>query len=228
MQSVMRKEVFRSNLMGCQRTDHGYTKWCWWRDRKSAGRSRRPSTFKYTWNSCTHTVSALSTRRALPFWIIPVRPMTPTWFWGWHTGPTEITLADGREWKCMDNMCISQSNSWLLCSILLYPVSLWFKVSAVQIEMMDRLNEGWSLHTMYICLFCVWLNLAKVCGSVLVWNTYTTHIFLRIHRFKYKQPRRWMDYWWSLKERALKTHTVFLHASWISEINICMRLNYIV
>ena len=28
-------------------------------------------------------------------------------------------------------------------------------VSAVQIQMMDRLNEGFSLHTMYICTFCV-------------------------------------------------------------------------
>ena len=52
-------------------------------------------------------------------------------------------------------------------------------VSAVQIQMMDRLNEGFSLHTMYICTFCVWLNPAKVCSSVLVWNTYTTCIFLR-------------------------------------------------
>ena len=31
-------------------------------------------------------------------------------------------------------------------------------VSAVQIQMMDRLNEGWSLHTMYICTFSAWLN----------------------------------------------------------------------
>jgi len=52
-------------------------------------------------------------------------------------------------------------------------------VSAVQIQMMDRLNEGLSLHTMYICTFCAWLNPVKVCGSVLVWNTYTTCIFLR-------------------------------------------------
>jgi len=27
-------------------------------------------------------------------------------------------------------------------------------VSAVQIQMMDRLNEVLSLHTMYICTFC--------------------------------------------------------------------------
>ena len=26
-------------------------------------------------------------------------------------------------------------------------------VSAVQIQMMDHLNEGWSLHTMYTCTF---------------------------------------------------------------------------
>jgi len=37
-----------------------------------------------------------------------------------------------------------------------------------------------------------------------------------------------MDYWWSLKEMALKTYTVFWHASSISEISIYMRLNYIV
>ena len=56
-------------------------------------------------------------------------------------------------------------------------------VSAVQIQMMDCLNEGWSLYTMNICTFCSWLNLAKVCGSVLVWNTCTTCIFLRrLHR----------------------------------------------
>jgi len=56
-------------------------------------------------------------------------------------------------------------------------------VSTVQIQMMDRLNEGLSLHTMHICTFCAWLNLAKVCGSVLVWNTCATCIFLRcLHR----------------------------------------------
>jgi len=83
--------------------------------------------------------------------------------------------------------------------------------SAPQIQMMDRLNEGWSLHTMHICTFCAWLNLAKVCGSVLVWNTCTTCIFLRcLHRSKYKQPIRWMDYWWSLKERELKKYTVYV------------------
>jgi len=38
--------------------------------------------FECTWYSCTHTVSAVSTRRVLSFWILPVRPMTPTWFWG--------------------------------------------------------------------------------------------------------------------------------------------------
>jgi len=90
------------------------------------------------------------------------------------------------------------------------------------------LNEGWSLHTMYICIFCAWLNPAKVCCSVLVWNTCTRCIFLRrLHRSKYEQLIRQMDYWWSLKERALKTYTVFLHASCTSEINICKRLNYI-
>jgi len=92
-----------------------------------------------------------------------------------------------------------------------------------------HLNKGWSLYTMYICTFCAWLNPGKVYGSVLVWNTCTTCIFLRcLLRSKYKQPIRWMDYWWSLKERALKTYTVFLHTSCIYEISICMRLNYIV
>jgi len=123
-QSVMSTVVIRSNLMGCQHTDHGCTKWCRRGDRKSASRTQMPSTFECTWYSYTHTVSAVSTRRALPFWIIPVRLTTPTWFWGSQTGPTETTLAFGREWKCMHNMCISQFNSWLLCSILSLPVSL--------------------------------------------------------------------------------------------------------
>jgi len=83
-QSVMSTVAMRSNLMGRQRTDHGCRKWFRREERKSAGRTRRPSTFKCTWYSCTHTVSALSTQRALPFRIIPVRPMTPTRFelWG--------------------------------------------------------------------------------------------------------------------------------------------------
>ena len=66
---------------------------------KISGRTRRPSISECTWYSCTHMVSAVSTRRVLSFWIIPVRPMTTTWFWGSQTGPTETTLADGREWK---------------------------------------------------------------------------------------------------------------------------------
>jgi len=122
-QSVMSTVVIRSNLISCQRTDHGCTKWCRRGDRKSAGRTGRPITFECKWYSCTHTVLAVSTRRALSFWIIPVRPMTPTWFWGSQTGPTETTLADGREWKCMHDMCISHSNYWLLCSILFLSVS---------------------------------------------------------------------------------------------------------
>jgi len=40
-----------------------------------------------------------------------------------------------------------------------------------------RLNEGWSLHKMYICTFYALFNLTKACGSVLVWNTGTTCIF---------------------------------------------------
>ena len=85
--------------------------------------------------------------------------------------------------------------SWL--HFIIVSVSV-LTVSAVQIQMMDCLNEGWSLHTMYICSFCVWLNPVKVCGSVLVWNTNTTFIFLAVST----DPPR-MDYWWSLKERAL-------------------------
>jgi len=123
-QSVMSTVTIRSNLMGCQRTDHGCTKWCRGGDRKSVERTRRPSTFEYTWYSSTHTVSTVSTRRTLSFWILPVRPMTPTWFWGSQTGPTEVTLADDREWQCMRDMCISQYNSWFLDSILLLSVSL--------------------------------------------------------------------------------------------------------
>jgi len=173
-QSVMSTVTIRSNLMGCQRTDHGCTKWCRRGDRKSAGRTQRPSTFECTWYSCTHMVLALSTRRALPFWIISVRPMTPTWFWGSQSGPTEITLADGREWKYIH---ISVQLLASLLHFIMTSVSA-LTVSAVQIQMMDRLNEGWSLHTMYICTFCAWLNPTKVCGSVLVWNTCTTCIFL--------------------------------------------------
>jgi len=71
-------------------------------------------------------------------------------------------------------------------------------VSAVQIQMMDCLNEGWSLYAMHICTFCAWLNPGKTYGSVLVWNTCTTCIFLAVST----DPPR-MDYWWSLKERAL-------------------------
>jgi len=120
----MNTVVIRSNLMGCQRTDHGCTKWCRRGDRKSVGRTRRPSTFEYMWYSCPHTVSKVPTRRVLSFWILPVRPMTPTWFWGLQTGPTETTLADGRDWKWMHNMYTSQSNSWFLGSILLLSLSL--------------------------------------------------------------------------------------------------------
>jgi len=58
-QSVMSTVVIRSNLMGCHRTDYGCTKWCRQGDRKSAGRTRRPSTFECTWYSCTHTVEIM-------------------------------------------------------------------------------------------------------------------------------------------------------------------------
>ena len=77
-----------------------------------------------------------------------------------------------------------------------------------------RLSKWWCLHTMNICTFCAWLNPAQACGSVLVRNTCTTCILRRLHRSKYEQRIRRMDYWWSLKERALKTYTVFftLHA----------------
>ena len=224
-QSVMSTVNIRSNLMGCQRTDHGCTKWCRRGDRKSADRTRRSLTFEYTWYYSTHMVSTVSTRRALPFWIIPVRPMTPTWFWGSKTGPTETTLADGREWKYIHNMSISQSNSWLLCSILLLPVSLplWSALFRYKWWIV------WTKGGLYIQCISAHFNPAKVCGSVLVWNTCTTSIFLRrLHRSKYEQPIRWMDYWWYVKERALKTYTVFWHASCISEISICMRLKYIV
>ena len=74
--------------------------------------------------------------------------------------------------------------------------------------MMDCLNEGWSLYTMHICVFCAWLNPAKIYGSVLVWNTCTTCIFLAVST----DPPR-MDYWWSLKGRF--KHTMYfgtLHA----------------
>ena len=113
------------------------------------------------------------------FWILPVRPMTPTWFWGSKTGPTETTLADGREWKYIHNMSISQSNSWLLCSILLLPVSLplWSALFRYKWWIV------WTKGGLYIQCISAHFNPAKVCGSVLVWNTCTTCIFLRrLHR----------------------------------------------
>jgi len=69
-----------------------------------------------------------------------------------QTGLTEITLADGREWKCMQ----VQISVQLLASLLHFIIASVsaFTVSAVQIQIMDRLNEGWSLHTMYVCTFC--------------------------------------------------------------------------
>jgi len=178
-QSVMSTVVIRSNLMGCQRTDHGCTKWCRRGDRKSACRTRRPSTFECTWYSCTHTVSAVCSRRALSFWIIPVRPMTSTWFWGSQTGYP-------RWWQRMEmharHVHISVQLLASLLHFIIASVST-LMVSTVQIQMMDCLNEGLSLHTMCICTFCAWLNPAKVCGSVLVWNTCTICIFLRrLHR----------------------------------------------
>jgi len=213
--------------MGCQRTDHGCMKWCRRGDRQSAGRTQRSSRFKCTWYSCTHTVSALSTQRALPFQIIPVRPMTPIWFWGSKTGPAEITLADGRGLKCMYNMCIFKSNSWLLYSILWLPVSLplWSALFGYKWWSFER--RVVSAYSAYLRILCM-IEPGKD-GSVLMWNTCTTCIFLRyLHRSRYEQPIPRMDYWWSLKERALKTYTVFLHTSCISENSICMRLNYIV
>ena len=63
-QSVMSTVVICSNLMGCsvETMDAGRQG-----ERKSTGRTRRPSTFKCMGYSCTHTMSALSTQRALPF-----------------------------------------------------------------------------------------------------------------------------------------------------------------
>ena len=46
--------------------------------RPGSGLGRPTARFPRPLYSCTHTVSAVSTRRALSFWIIPVRPMTPT------------------------------------------------------------------------------------------------------------------------------------------------------
>jgi len=50
-------------------------------------------------------------------------------------GPTGITLADDREWKCMHNMCISQSNLASLLYFIIISVSA-ATVSVVQIQMM--------------------------------------------------------------------------------------------
>jgi len=67
-------------------------------------------------------------------------------------GQTWITLADGREWKCMHNICISCSNSWLLCSISSLSMSL--PCTQHHLNANDGLlNEVWSLRTMHMCTF---------------------------------------------------------------------------
>jgi len=203
-------------------------KWCRRGDRKSAGRTRRSSTFKCKCYFRMHTMMALSTQRALPFRIIPVRPMTPPDSEDRKRARQKLPSPMAENWNaCTTCAYLSPTPDFFApfyCCQCLCPYG-----QCCSDTNDGRLNEGWSLHTMYICTWYAWLNPAKACGSVLVWNTCTTCIFLRsLHRFKYEQPIRQMDYWWSLKERVLKTYTVFLHASCISEISICMRLNYIV
>jgi len=173
-------------------------------------------------------MSVLSTQRALHFWIIPVRPIKSPDF--------EDRKQD---WQKLPSLMEENGNACMTCTYLSPTPGFFAPFYYCQCLCPygqrcsntndGHLNEGWSLHTMYICTFWAWLNLTKVCGSLLVRNTSTTCIFLRLlHRSKYKQPICQVDYWWSLKERALNTCTVFLHTSWISKINICMRLNYLV
>ena len=95
-------------------------------------------------------------------------------------------------------LCNDVFTNWRQANKITLPAKKTLLTVATKIQMMDFLNEGWSLYTMHICTFCAWLNLAKVYGSVLVWNTCTTCIFLAVST----DPPQ-MDYWWSLKERAL-------------------------
>jgi len=220
--------LFKSDGLPAHRPWIHHWKWCRRVDRKSAGRTRRPSTFKCTWYSCTHTMSALFTQRALPFQIISVRLMTPPDFedrkWVWQKLPALMA----ENWNACTTCAYLNPTPGFFAPF--YYCQFLYPYGQRCSDTNDgRLNEGWSLHTIYICTFCAWLNPEKACSSVLVWDTCTTCILLRcLHRSQYEQPIRQMDYWWSLKERALKTYTVFLHASCISEISIYMRLNYIV
>jgi len=80
-----------------------------------------------------------------------------TWFWGSKTGPTEITLTDSREWKRMHDMCISpsQSNSWLLCSILLLPVSLPLRSALFRYKQCSFERRVVSAYNVYLHILCM-------------------------------------------------------------------------
>jgi len=131
------------------------------------GRTRRSSTFECTWYSCTHTVLALSTQRALPFRIIPVRLMTPLDF--------EDRKRTRQE---LPSLMAENGNACTTCTYLSPTPDFFAPFYYCQClcpygqrcsDTNDgRLNEGWSLYTMYICTFYAWLNPAKACGSVLV------------------------------------------------------------
>jgi len=138
-----------------------------------------------------------------------------TWFWGSKTGPTEITLADGRDGNACTT-CAYLSPTPGFFAPFYYNQCLCPYGQRCSDTNDGCLNEGWSLHTMYICgTFYAWLNPAKACGSVLVWNTYTTCIFLRrLNRSKYEEP----NLGWTIDGRSKKgrlKHTQYfctLHA----------------
>jgi len=68
---------------------------------------------------------------------------------------TGITLADGREWKCMHDICISWSNSWLLYSVSSWSVSL--PCAQYYSNVNDgRLNEGWYVQCICAHLMHNW------------------------------------------------------------------------
>ena len=100
---------------------------------------------------------------------------TSTWFWGSKTVSTGITLDDGREWKCMHDTCISQSNSWLLCSILLLSVSLPLQSALFR-------YKQWSFKRRVVPIQCISAHLMIIepCKgmrfSSSVWHLHNMHL----------------------------------------------------
>jgi len=153
-----------SNLMGCQRTDHGCTKGCQQVDRNQRAKlgghqhlnARGILARTQCWQ-CPHGVPC---------------PFGSFLSDQWHQPDFEDHK---RARQKLPLLMAENGNACMTCAYLI-PTPGFFApffiasvsvlmVSAVQIQMMDRLNEGWSLYTMYICTFCAWLNPAKVCSS---------------------------------------------------------------